>query len=257
MRAAGYQITGRPINRSVGGQGQKWHFAASPCSCYGAPARAGESAGMQINMTTFAGRTHHYIHETLNSLLSSDWAATNRPVNLIVGSADESHVRAYAAHPSVRIVPWNVESNAILRWNCTLNKIRALRCGQDEPTLICEDDILFPPHWFSALKQATAELGDEEYILSLFAAKPDLEKARLLAGKRWVKRYPTFVLQGAQALFYPTKALRNKVADFLQAHLTRQNGDELIGRYARAHAALYATKDVLVENIGFTSCFPE
>ena len=123
------------------------------------------------------------------------------------------------------------------------------------PTLICEDDIRFPANWFSALKLATAEMGDEEYILSLFAAKPDLEKSRLVTGKRWVKRYPTFVLQGAQALFYPTKALRNQVADFLQENLTRSNGDELIGRYARAHAALYATKEVLVENIGFVSCF--
>ena len=65
----------------------------------------GEKAGMQINMTTFAGRTRHYIHETLQSLLASDWRETNRPVNLIMGSADESHLREYAAHPSVRIVP--------------------------------------------------------------------------------------------------------------------------------------------------------
>jgi len=210
---------------------------------------------MQINMTTFAGRTRRYVHQTLESLLASDWRETNLPVNLIMGSADESHVREYAAHPSIRIVPWDVESSELLRWNCTLNKIRALRWGDDQPTLICEDDIVFPPNWLSAVKLATAEMGDEEYILSLLAATPELEKARFVAGKRFVKRYPTFILQGAQALFYPTKALRTKVADFLQENLTRSNGDELIGRYARAHAALYATKDVLVENIGFTSCF--
>jgi hypothetical protein len=70
-----------------------------------------------------------------------------------------------------------------------------------------------------------------------------------------VKRYPTFVLPGAQALFYPTKAIRNKVADFLQENLTRANGDELIGRYARTYAELYATRKVLVENIGGISCF--
>ena len=210
---------------------------------------------MQINMTTFAGRRRHYIHQTLQSLLSSDWRETNLPVNLIMGSADESHLGEYATHPSIRIVPWDVETNDILRWNCTLNKIRALRWGDDEATLICEDDILFPPNWFSALKLATAEMGHEEYILSLLAAKTDLENARLVTGKRWVKRYPTFVLQGAQALFYPAKALREKVANFLQDNLTRGNGDELIGRYARAHAALCATKEVLVENIGFTSCF--
>ena len=98
-------------------------------------------------------------------------------------------------------------------------------------------------------------MGDEEYILSLWAAKPDLENARLVAGKRWIKRYPTYTLQGAQALFYPTRALRNNVAGFLQEKLTRSSGDELIGRYARAYAALYATKEVLVENIGEISCF--
>lgn len=210
---------------------------------------------MQINMTTFAGRTRHYLHQTLQSLFSSDWRETNLPVNLIMGSADESHVREYAAHPSIRIVRWDVETNDILRWNCTLNKIRALRYGDDTPMLICEDDILFPPNWFSALKLATAEMGDEDYILSLSAAQPGLEKARLVAGKQRVKRYPTFTLQGAQALFYPTKALRNKVADFLEENLTLFNGDELIGRYARAHSELYATKEVLVENVGWISCF--
>ena len=216
-----------------------------------------EKAGMQINMTTFAGRTRHYLHETLQSLFSSDWRETNRPVNLILGSADESHVREYAAHPFVRIVPWDVEPTDSLRRNCTLNKIRALRYGDDEVTLTCEDDVLFLPNWFSALKLATAELGDEEYILSLSAGKPDLENARFVPGKRWVKRYPTYALQGAQALFYPTRALRNKVAEFLQEKLTRSAGDELIGRYARAYAALYATKEVLAEHIGSISCFPQ
>src|SRR5215470_13553318 len=208
---------------------------------------------MQINMTTFAGRRCHYIHETLQSLFASDWRETNLPVNLIMGSADESHVREYTAHPSVRIVPWDAETNHILRWNCTLNKIRALRYGADTVTLICEDDILFSPNWLSALKLATAEMDDEEYILSLFAAEAELENARLVAGKRRVKRYPTFFLQGSQALFYPTQTLRNKVADFLQENLTRGNGDELIGKYARAHAELYATKEILVDNIGLIS----
>src|SRR5690242_5796329 len=123
---------------------------------------------MQINMTTFAGRTRHYLQETLQSLFSSDWRETNLPVHLIMGSADESYLREYAGHPLIRVVPWDVETNGILRWNCTLNKIRALRWGDDEPTLICEDDLQFPSNWFSALKQATAEMGDEEYILSLF-----------------------------------------------------------------------------------------
>lgn len=212
---------------------------------------------MQVLMTTFAARRRQYIHETLTSLFASDWRETNRPVSLIVGSPDQSHISEYTDNSSIRIVPWDVQSTQIMRWNCTLNKIRALRYGADEPTLICEDDILFHPNWLAALKQATAEMGDEEYILSLSAAKPELAKARFIAGKQWVKRYPTYVLQGAQALFYPTKALREKVAAFLQQHLTRSNGDELIGRYARDQAALCATKEVLVDNVGSVSCFHE
>jgi hypothetical protein len=210
---------------------------------------------MQINMTTFGGRKRHYIHDTLESLFSSDWKETNAPVHLIMGSEDEQHVQEYAAHPSVRIVPWDMETNSNLRWNCTLNKIRALRCGDDDHLLICEDDILFPSNWFSALHQATAEIEDQEYVLSLFAATPHLEKAELLAGKQWVKEYPTCVLQGAQALFYPTKAIRHKVADYLQENLTLACGDELIGRCARAYAQLYATREALVRNVGATSCF--
>jgi hypothetical protein len=210
---------------------------------------------MQINMTTFGGRKHHYIDETLRSLFSSDWRETNVPVNLIMGSEDEEHVREYAAHPAIRIVPWDAETNPSLRVNCTLNKIRALRCGEDDATLICEDDIVFHPSWFSALQRATAEMGDEEYVLSLFAGTPELEKARLLPGKRWVKRYPTFILQGAQALYYPTKAIRDRVADYLRENLTLACGDELIGRCARAYAALYATSEALVGNIGSISCF--
>jgi len=210
---------------------------------------------MQINMTTFGKRERHYVHDTLESLFSSDWQDTNARVNLIMGSEDERQVQTYAAHPNVRIVPWDMETNSNLRWNCTLNKIRALRCGDDDTLLICEDDILFSANWLSELRRATAEIEDEEYVLSLFAATPLLKRAKLVAGKQRVKKYPTFVLQGAQAVFYPTKTIRHKIADFLQKNLERDCGDALIGRYARSYAKLYATKDALVQNIGATSCF--
>lgn len=210
---------------------------------------------MQINMTTFGGRKRPYVHDTLQSLLSSDWAEGDVRVSLIMGSEDEREVQRYAAHPSVRIVPWDVETNSNLRWNCTLNKIRALRHGDEGAMLICEDDVVFPRGWLSALRRATAEIEGERYILSLFAAKDLLDRAPLVAGKNWVKEYPTFVLQGAQALFYPTTTIRLEAADFLQENLTLACGDELIGRYARSYAELYATKDALVRNIGGISCF--
>jgi hypothetical protein len=210
---------------------------------------------MQINVTTFAGRKQHYIHEMLRSLFASDWQETKPPINLIMGSEDESHVREYVSHPAIRIVPWDETTHPKLRVNCTLNKIRALRHGADELTVICEDDIAFSPTWMSSLKLAAAEMGDEQYLLSLFAARDKLEAASLLEGKTLIKRYPIRYLCGAQAIFYPSKALRDAAARYLAVNLLRGCGDHLIGRYARASAALYATKDILVDHIGGISCF--
>lgn len=210
---------------------------------------------MQINITTFAGRKHQYIDETLQSLFRSDWRDADGPVNLIVGSEDEAYLQEYVGHPSIRIVPWDAVSVPNLRLNCTVNKIRALQFGDGDETLICEDDIIFLPNWLSSLRQATAELGEAEYVLSLFAGTPDIERASLVEGKSLVKHYPTPPLQGAQALFYPSKTLRNKVAEFLKENLRRSSGDHLIGRYARTRAALYITREILVDHIGAISCF--
>ena len=211
---------------------------------------------MQINITTFAGRQERYIDQTLDTLFQSDWRDTDIPVNLIMGSADESHVQAYTAHPAIRIVPWDIESLGRTRWNCTLNKIRALRWGEDDTTVICEDDIRFRPNWLASLRAASAELENQEYVLSLFAAEHFLNDANFVPGKMLIKRYPTLTMQGAQAVYYPSKAIRHQVAEYLSTNLRRGCGDALIGQSARAFASLYSTKDVLVDHIGAVSCFP-
>jgi len=113
---------------------------------------------MQINMTTFAARKQQYVHDTLRSLFESDWRASNSPVNLIVGSKDESHLE-YVGHPMIRIVPRDAETVPSMRLNCTINKIRALQCGDDEETITCQDDVLFLPDWLSSLRLAKAELA--------------------------------------------------------------------------------------------------
>ena len=210
---------------------------------------------MIINMTTFAHRKRHYIHDTLQSLFRSDWHESPVPINLILGSEDDSHVRDYAAHPAIRLVPWDAHTNPNLRVNCTLNKIRALRYGDDDATLICEDDIAFSPTWMSSLNSATAELDGEQYVLSLFAPRDLLANAPVVTGKTRIKRYPKNYLQGAQAVFYPSRAIREAVAQHLTKYMRRGSGDELIGRYARAFSALYATHDALVDHIGGVSCF--
>lgn len=210
---------------------------------------------MQLNMTTFAGRRKQYIDETFRSLLQSEWRDSSIRLNVILGSDDDSHVRKFADHPLVHIVPWDFEPNPSPRMNCTLNKIRALCWGEDEQTLICEDDVVFALDWLSALREAVAELGDERYVLSLFAAHHQLEREPLLEGKRWIKRYPGPVLQGAQALYYPSRTVRLEAAAYLNQHRRRACGDDLIGRYARSSNKLYATREVIVDHIGEVSCF--
>ena len=82
---------------------------------------------MQVNITTFAARETIYVDETITTLLESDWGETEAPVNLILGSEDDSHVRHYAGHPRINLIPWDAKTNPSLRLNCTLNKIRALK----------------------------------------------------------------------------------------------------------------------------------
>jgi hypothetical protein len=209
---------------------------------------------MQINMTTFAGRERQYIHRTLQSLFST-CDDPNLSVALIMGSEDQSHVQDWVNHPAIRIIPWDVESNPNLRWNCTLNKIRALRYGDEECTLICEDDVLFRKNWLTFLNAAAQEMGEEDYLLTLFLIPQKGEAVRPLKGKQLVRKYPTFVLHGAQAIYYPRKELRTKAADYLSNHLTDGCGDHLIGQFARSYANLYATTDPLVDHIGAISCF--
>lgn len=212
---------------------------------------------MQLNMTTYAGRKHQYIDDTFRTLLQSDWRNSGIKLNLILGSEDDSHVRKIAEHPMVNVVPWDLEPDPFLRWNCTLNKIRALRFGDDEQTLICEDDVSFALDWVAVLREAAAELGDEPCVLSLFAAKRELAKEPLLDGKRWIKRYPGPTLQGAQALYYPSRAVRLEAAAYLARNLRTACGDDLIGRYAQSTNALYATNELIVDHIGQISCFTE
>ena len=210
---------------------------------------------MQLNMTTFAGRKTQYIDETFRTLRQSDWRDSGIRLNLFLGSDDDSHVLKLADHPLVNIVRWDLEPDPNLRWNCTLNKIRALRWGEDEASLICEDDVAFGLDWLSALREAVAELGDERYVLSLFAAPQELEREPLVEGKRSIKRYPGPVLQGAQAVYYSSREVRLGAASYLSRNLRQACGDELIGRYALATNALYATREVIVDHVGQISCF--
>jgi hypothetical protein len=210
---------------------------------------------MQINMTTFGGRQIHYVQHTIDSLLDSEWVDTHSMLNLIVGSPEEAHIEEWIGHPSINIVHWDVESNPNLRWNCTLNKIRALQYGDEAEMLICEDDIIFPQKWLTELRETISDIDVKDYVLSLFVEDRALMKARFVKGKKWIKRYPFPSMQGAQAVYYPSKALRLNVAEYLRKNITKACGDELIGRYALINAALYASEHCLVGNIGSVSCF--
>lgn len=203
---------------------------------------------MIINMTTIACRKTHYIDRTLESLFGSD--GRDVPVNLILGSFDTSHVEQY--RNTLNIVPWDqeAESQVTGRHGFNVNVIRSLRYGSDDNCLCCEDDIGFAKDWLTQLMLTIAEIPDSEYVLSLGQRRdqsPD-------------KRYATHTgrfLCGSQAIFYPSKPCRSRVADYVEHNINKGMADALIGRYAKQNAALYNTTPVLVEHIGQSSSLRE
>jgi hypothetical protein len=204
---------------------------------------------MIINMTTFAGRTKHYVGKALESLLRSD--GRHIPVNLIVGSSDTSHVEQF--RDVANIVLWGPEAELQAqpgkrRFNCNINAIRALDYGEDDHCLCCEDDIEFKEHWFSELMLTIEQIGVRDYVLNLGQGCDQSPDRRYVVHTR-----PSLI--GAQGIFYPNKPLRRAVADYLRQNIHKSTNDHLIGRYAKEHAVLYNTCPVLIRHIGQVSSF--
>jgi hypothetical protein len=203
---------------------------------------------MIINMITFAGRRVHYVDTTLDHLHRSD--GRDIPVNLILGSHDTSHVEKHRGVENLVLWDETVEGDSIpgdVRRGCSLSTIRALRYGDDEHCLCCEDDIAFKPDWYTQLKLTIEQIEEREYILSLGqGSEPTSDK-----------RYATHTkpqLVGSQAIFYPGKRLRKSVAQFVQRNMVRGTTDNLIGEYGKKFAKLYNTVPTLIRHIGQTSC---
>jgi hypothetical protein len=62
-------------------------------------------------------------------------------------------------------------------------------------------------------------------------------------------------LCGAQGIFYPSKRLRNAIANYIEQNVTGGMNDALVGDFAKRFAALYNTTPALVGHIGQVSCF--
>jgi putative nucleotidyltransferase-like protein len=204
---------------------------------------------MIINMTTFAGRKKQYIDQTLESLFQSD--GRDLPLNLIVGSSDTSYIERY--RKVANVVAWDQEAQWQARegrpyHNFNLNVIRALEYGDDDYCLCCEDDISFDKHWFSRLMLTIAEIDRKEYVLNLG------QRCDQPSGKRYATHADPY-LCGSQAIFYPSKLVRNAVTEYLTRNIRGGICDALIGTYAKKYAALYNTTPVLVGHIGEVSCF--
>jgi hypothetical protein len=204
---------------------------------------------MIINMTTIASREKHYIDRTLESLFQSD--GRDIPLNLILGSNDTSHVERY--RNVATLVAWDEDAEwqareGRLRRNCTVNAIRALKYGDDDYCLCCEDDIIFEPNWLSQLMLTIAEIGRRDYVLNLG------QKGAEEPGKRYATHTQPF-LCGAQGIFYPSKRLRNALAKYLHENINASTNDYLVGQFAKRFVGLYNTTPVLIEHIGQVSCF--
>ena len=204
---------------------------------------------MIINLITFAVRQIHYIDQTMESLAQSD--GRDLPINLIVGSYDTSHIEKYRG--VANIVPWDQASEwqsrpGNPRHNCNVNEIRALRYGDDDQCVVCEDDIIFEKDWLSQLKATIEQIDHKDYVLNLGQdgdQSPD---------KRFGEHTASY-LCGTQAIFYPTKELRTAVADYSMENIRSATIDQLIGRWAKKYSKLYNTTPVLVAHVGTVSCF--
>jgi hypothetical protein len=204
---------------------------------------------MIINMTTFAKRKEHYIDKTLSYLHNSD--GRDIPVNLILGSFDISHVEKYRG--VVNLVLWDDAAQARsipgdLRRNCSLNAVRALKYGDDDQCLCCEDDVGFEPDWYNQLKLTIEQIEEKEYILSL---SQECDKS---PDKRYVT-HTKAALVGAQGIYYPDKRLRNSIAQFVYQNIRRGTNDNLVGEFGKKYAKLYAATPKLVWHLGQISSF--
>lgn len=140
-----------------------------------------------------------------------------------------------------------------MRHNCSVNAIRALRYGDDELCITCEDDIFFMKNWYSQLLATIAEIERKDYVLNLGQGrtKPPAEP-----GPRF-QPHPEKYLCGAQGIFYPSKRLRTAISGYIQRHITEEYNDYLVGHYAKHYCALYNTVPALVRHIGGLSSFTQ
>lgn len=203
---------------------------------------------MIVNIMTIARRKVHYIERTLESLWASD--GRHLPVNLILGSFDTSHIERFKKFAN--IVRWDQEA----QWqskegrpfhNFNVNEIRALSYGDDDHCVVCEDDVILEKDWYSRLAATVAAIDRSDYVLSL-----GQETANPQPGKSYAIHEGGY-LCGSQAIFYPTKAIRCALANFIRENIDRSTGDHLIGRFAKQRAALYNTVPILAHHIGDVS----
>src|SRR6185436_973270 len=107
---------------------------------------------------------------------------------------------------------------------------------------------IFDPNWFSQLMLTVAEIDRRDYVLNLG------QGGDRSPGKRYATHTGRY-LCGAQGIFYPSKRLRNAVAQYIQENIAASMNDYLIGKFAKRFAALYNTTPTLIGHIGQVSCF--
>lgn len=199
---------------------------------------------MDINIITI-NRTEPYLKNTLESLKNSDWRLKNIPINLIMGSSEEDYVSEYPYNK----VHWTGERPKIITESFTKNYIRALRHGEGD-IFIFEDDIEFSRNWLMRTMFAIKELNNIKFILALYTAQNVGHDS--FARGRWYRSYPAKRFYGTQGMFYP-KGIRNLVADYLEANITRKPGDLLINELMRREQCLYVTQGSVLQHHGYVT----
>ncbi len=213
----------------------------------------------KINLViTTVCREEKYLDATLTSLSSEYLIRRDQPVFLVVGSPVTSYLDCYRAQPGIVVVEmgphaWAWIKNNNMRQRATWNYYRCLtQCdGDEEGTLILEDDVRFACGWWARLDRTLGILESRfssRFVLTLYNPYGWKPKEHLLYAE-----YPRARFTGTQGVYYPAK-MRQGFAKYLKVKGVIGNKDHydyLLRDYLiQEDIPLFATSPSLIQHMG-------
>jgi hypothetical protein len=204
---------------------------------------------MNLHITTTDLKNRPYIHDTMKSLLQSNFS---QPIVLFI-CGKPNYLEQYHNLPNITFVPWTT-LHTRPRMDCKMNGVKALLYNNTGPVLICEDDVLFVQDWQNKLNKIIKQIPEADYVLDIgklgvnghsnnIPYKNEIPWGKVGSG-----------LQGSWGMYYSSQKVRDKVGHDLEKRNDGCN-DVIIGKIAKENFCLYVSRERLIEHIGALSTF--